>query len=374
MSRTFLAAMLLGLATATGAFAQATLPPQLPLCMVGDSITWAGDGDYWRKYLLEEIPTLAFLGTHSSVLGYSHAGEGLDDTSRVLSRMADIPASPYYHLLIGTNDALIHNNEESPDAVAENTADRILQIVRGLLAKPGTRKVFLGSLVPCNTRDPVRDRHNAKVNAILRPQVGKLFPDGRVVWVEYENPIRAMRNWEQIIQLHPTRIGYRLLAIILAQTLRQELALNPDMQPPVPVAGAGVKVTNLWGDGKSTGPIVPGWYTMSFDVTSAKPGASLMLASEVDDPGKIAKLLNPMAKRNLVIPVESIGKRMTWNLMTGYEGVDYVRGPLVLTTTNCRIGRVLFEKQRPSARASKYGTGTYLDTASPISLGELVEQ
>jgi hypothetical protein len=298
----------------------------------------------------------------------------MDDTSRVLSRMADIPASPYYHLLIGTNDAVIHSNEESPDAVAKNTADRILQIVRGLLAKPGTRKVFLGSLVPCQTVDPVRDRHNAKVNAILRPQVGTLFPDGRVVWVEYENPIRAIRNWEQIIRLHPTRMGYRLLAIILAQTLRQELALNPDTAPPVPVAGAGVKVTNLWGDRKSTGPIVPGWYTMSFDVTSAKPGASLMVTSEVDDPGKVAKLVNPIAKPSLSIPVKSVGKRMSWNLMTGYEGVDYVRGPLVLTTTNCSVARVLFEKQRPSARASRYGTGTYLDTASPISLGELVEQ
>ena len=29
---------------------------QIEWCMVGDSITWAGYGDYFRKYLLEEIP------------------------------------------------------------------------------------------------------------------------------------------------------------------------------------------------------------------------------------------------------------------------------------------------------------------------------
>lgn len=65
------------------AHAQATTPPQVPLCMIGDSITWAGDGDYWRQYLVEQMPTLAFVGTHSAVLGYSHAGEGGNSTVQV---------------------------------------------------------------------------------------------------------------------------------------------------------------------------------------------------------------------------------------------------------------------------------------------------
>jgi hypothetical protein len=64
---------------------------QIPLCMIGDSITWAGKGDHWRKELLKRMPNLAFIGTHSAVFGYSHAGEGGDSTGRVLRRIKNIP-------------------------------------------------------------------------------------------------------------------------------------------------------------------------------------------------------------------------------------------------------------------------------------------
>lgn len=33
----------------------ATKPEQIPICMIGDSITWAQLGDNWRKLLLEHI-------------------------------------------------------------------------------------------------------------------------------------------------------------------------------------------------------------------------------------------------------------------------------------------------------------------------------
>ena len=65
----------------------ATDPPQVPLCMIGDSITWAQEGDYWRLYLLDNLPHLAFVGTHTAVLGYSHAGEGGNGTGAVLARL-----------------------------------------------------------------------------------------------------------------------------------------------------------------------------------------------------------------------------------------------------------------------------------------------
>ena len=72
--------------------------------MIGDSITWSGKGDYWRKELFEIIPRLAFVGTHTGTLGYSHAGEGGNSTGSVINRLAMIPNCPYYSLLIGTND------------------------------------------------------------------------------------------------------------------------------------------------------------------------------------------------------------------------------------------------------------------------------
>ena len=81
---------------------------QIELCMIGDSITWAGKGDCYRKELVKRIPELAFVGTHTAMYGYSHAGEGGNTTFKVLERLDDpdrVPASRYYHLLIGVNDS-----------------------------------------------------------------------------------------------------------------------------------------------------------------------------------------------------------------------------------------------------------------------------
>ena len=346
--------------------AQVTTPPQVPLCMIGDSITWAGDGDYWRHYLVEQLPTLAFVGTHTAALGYSHAGEGGNSTGAVLERLDAVPDCPYYHLLIGTNDGS-HEDEARQGEMAQGCADRIVKIVQALLRKPGAQKVFLGSLLPCKTGRPSRDQTNSKVNAILRPQISTLFPDGRVVWVEYEYPIRAIRNWGPIIKLHPTKVGYRLIATILAQTLRDELKLGDTLVAPKPAGRTGVRVTNLWGQGKTAQPVVAGWYTMSFDVQSAAAGASITLTGEGKDPKHTAVL-------TFVIPADSAGKRVSWNLMTGYAGYGYTTGVMTLTQNMCSLERVLFEKQRPSKVASMYGTGSFLDMTSPVSPGELVEQ
>ena len=81
---------------------------QALLCMIGDSVTWAQAGDHFRGEFLKLFPQLAFVGTHTGILGYSHAGEGGDSSRRLLTRVNDperIPDAPYYHLLIGVNDA-----------------------------------------------------------------------------------------------------------------------------------------------------------------------------------------------------------------------------------------------------------------------------
>ncbi len=214
--------------------APATDPPQVPLCMIGDSITWAELGDYWRLYLLDHLPNLAFVGTHTAALGYSHAGEGGNGTAAVLARMADIPDCPYYHVLIGTNDPR-SNDAAQQQAMAQATADLITKIVHGLLAKPSVQRVFLGSILPCQTDDPARDQRNSMTNAILRPQIGTLFPDGKVVWIEYEQPIRATENWGPIIRLHPTKEGYQLIAKIGADAIRAELKLPDQIATPKPL-------------------------------------------------------------------------------------------------------------------------------------------
>jgi len=74
-----------------------TATGQIPLCMIGDSITWAEFGDHWRKELLKHLPNLAFIGSHSACFGYSHAGEGGNNTNQVLARLNEIPDCLYYN-------------------------------------------------------------------------------------------------------------------------------------------------------------------------------------------------------------------------------------------------------------------------------------
>ena len=345
-----------------------TTPPQVPLCMIGDSITWAGEGDYWRQYLLERLPRLAFVGTHTAVLGYSHAGEGGNSTGRVLARMDAIPDCPYYHLLIGTND----NSIKDPAVVethAQGTASRIEQIVAGLLAKPSVEFVFLGSVLPCQTDNPLRDQTNAATNRYLRAKLAAEGFDRRVIWVEYEGPIRATENWGPMILLHPTKDGYRLIAGILADYVTRTLAIDDAAAVPQHAEGTGVRVVNLWDERKraSAAPVIAGWYVLSFDV------------GEVVGPDAEARLhcADPEAKsqfdQSFPIPVDSAGKRLQFAFFTEYEGYGYTRCVLSMETNGCDVSRVLLEKRRPSGQASVYGAGEYVDTRTQPLPGELVE-
>ena len=124
---------------------------QIELCMIGDSITWAQEGDYFRKHLVAKVPNLAFVGVHTAKFGYSHAGEGGNRTGNVLARLNDvnnIPDSRYYHLLIGINDSNSAKDDNTVPIIARGTADRILQIIEGLLARKCTEKVFWGTILP----------------------------------------------------------------------------------------------------------------------------------------------------------------------------------------------------------------------------------
>lgn len=358
----------LGVVGSRRGLAAATDVAQVPLCMIGDSITWAGDGDYWRKYLLNELPALAFVGTHSAKLGYSHAGEGGNSTGRVLQRLADIPDCPYYSLEIGTND----NNVREESAVkprAARTAARIEKIVLRLLQKPSVRKVFLGSVLPCQTKNPLRDRTNGETNVVLRRRLKSAFPPDKVVWVEYEKPIRAIANWGPMIRLHPTKEGYKLIAKILADAIARELGIRDRAAAPKPKPGSGVRVDNLWDAARQQTriPVIAGWYTVSCElvrVAGDKP--SLRIHS-------VGTGLKAPLDQTFPLAAGDVGKRVTVHLFTQYEGYRYTRSAMAVAPQACEIRKVLFEKRRPSGAASAYGVGSYVDTTTAAMLGELVE-
>ena len=342
---------------------------QIELCMIGDSITWAELGDCWRKFLLIEMPELAFMGTHTAKDGYSHAGEGGNTTGRVLARIdskASVPDSRYYHVLIGVNDNSGARKAEDVPARARKTVDAIVEIIRHLEARPCTEKIFLGSLLPCgNPNNPedmkYRDAANQEANKILRAEFQKLFPSGKVVWVEYENSLRPMPNWRSIIRLHPNEEGYTLLAKMLADVLKAETV------PPtaVPAEKYGVEVTNLWSSRSDcTAPLIPGWYVASFDVDEVE-GDTLKFTIE----SRFPRSLKTPYKKDFSVKVEP-GKRAEVEFFTGYQGYGYDQCSMVIRPENGKISKVLVEKMRPTRKASIYGEGCYVDTDSPMSLGE----
>ena len=344
---------------------------QLTLCMIGDSVTWAQAGDYFRKELLLLIPDLAFEGTHTAVLGYSHAGEGGNSSYGVLKRLNDknsIPDAPYYHLLIGVNDASAAKVDSKSPAVAAATVERITRIVNGLLARPTTRKVFLGSVLPSpfgkNGESTVRERTGSLINAMLRKDFKKLFPNGNVVWIEYEKPLRkelaVWKKRENLIGAHPTAKGYKWIAGIAAPVMKKHM---------VPEKGAaegavGVKVVNLWQKNRSESlPLIPGWYTLSM-----KPEKTGKLAFTLYS---VTNKVKAQFKKSYTVNAHA-GKRTMVNFMTGYQNYGYTLAPFKLEFTQGSATDIMIEKTRPLQKASRYGEGTFVDSVSPIAPGERV--
>ena len=346
-------------------------PAQIPICMIGDSITWWNHGDTWRQYLLGHMPTLAFVGTHSARLGYSHAGEGGNSVDAVIGRVRNIPDCAYYSLLIGTNNNNVRDLEETQPRAAK-TAEKIGQLVALLLAKPSVKAVFLCSILPCHTDNPLRDRTNSAANAVLRQRLRDgVFPPDKVVWVEYEEPIRAMDGWEPMIKLHPEPDGYRVLARILAERIRATLGLPQPPFTPTPSPGAGVRVWNLWDDalGETAVPLIAGHYTLSFDVVGVADGNAAVVVQTADPAVEQGVL-----RHHVAVTAAQAGTRAHASFYTGEEGYGYTRATVTVRAEGCDVRHMLLEKMRPSKKPSVFGRGIYIDTETPPSPGELIER
>ena len=346
---------------------------QIPLCMIGDSITWAQEGDYWRKWLVRRLPSVAFVGTHTARFGYSHAGEGGNSTVGVLKRIDDrsrVPDCPYYHLMIGINDSSAAKCAADVSRVASNTVASIWKIVDRLLARSCTRKVFLASILPGKFEtNPFRDDAGSAANVILRRELRTRYPADRVVWVEYELPLRAnLAAWKAADCLsgaHPLKKGYRIIADMLADVLEREVRVPAEATA---AANYGVEVENRWDEGAGLSrPLIPGWYVLSFDPVTARGKLKVRLHTETDRPkSTYDKTVELLARP---------GRRCELEFMTGYEGYGYTERPFHLEVTDeaghpVAVKDVQIEKMRPSRKASRYGSGTFVDTDSPICAGE----
>nr|MCR5751781.1 SGNH/GDSL hydrolase family protein [Kiritimatiellia bacterium] len=348
---------------------------QIPLCMIGDSITWAQKGDCWRKFLVKEVPRVAFVGTHTGRFGFSHAGEGGNSTAGVLARIDDrsrVPDAPYYHLMIGINDCSAAKSDETVPRVASNTVVSIWKIIDRLLARQTTRKVFLGSILPVRVaKNPYRDQAGAMANVLIRADLNRRYPSGRVVWVEYERPIRRnLGEWLGKRDLvHPHESGYRQIAGMFAPMLAA--------QAPVPWPGKsgrsaryGVCVENLWVEEQAcTRPLIPGWYVVSFSAGDQNGNLSVRLRNRTDKP-------NSSYDKTFSV-VAAKGRRCAFDFMTGYDRYGYSVSPFHLEVVDggsnaVHVTNVMVEKMRPSRMASRFGRGVFVDSESPVCEGELL--
>ena len=64
------------------------------------------------------------------------------------------------------------------------------------------------------------------------------------------------------------------------------------------------------------------------------------------------------------------GQRVEVNFMTGYQNFGYTRAPFKLDIAKGKVKNIMVEKTRPLMRASIYGSGTFIDTISPVAAGE----
>ena len=351
---------------------------QIELCMVGDSITWAGHGDYFRGFLVKEMPNLAFVGTHTAELGYSHAGEGGDHTGACVKGRIDdrtrIPDARYYHLLMGVNDSAGTKDEASAPANARRIADQLMTMCGKLLARPGTEKVFLGTILPCYPgwlakpdevtlrKFQLRDLTAGKVNEILRAEAVQKF-GGKVVLVEYEKPLRARPDWKKEIMLHPTIFGYSVVAPILAKALKAET------KPSAGPAGEyGIEVVNLWDDAKqATGVVIPGWYVISFETDDAPNGkAQFEIVSGAEG---LTPKQKPFAEKAVVAVTP--GKR-AHTVMLLRTPRFLGREVYTVRNANCTLKKIKVEKMRPDKLPTAYQTGRVIDTAAIPFEGELL--
>lgn len=182
--------------------------PGKTMTMVGDSITWWSNGRYLRCLLSKQMSGVNFTGPHTDSFGFGHAGEGGNNTFEILGRLDAVQRSDYYFLLAGTNDWTL--------ATPEQSFENIKKIAKSLADKGGT--VVVSTLLP---RLDKNDSRNQVLNRLLLSWNGNGCKCKVIdLYSEFSN-VKDYRTmyWDEGI--HPTIIGYKYIAEILAPKLQQ---------------------------------------------------------------------------------------------------------------------------------------------------------
>lgn len=177
------------------------------LCMIGDSITWANYGGWWRNLLRENGVLYDFAGQHYDPFGFQHSAEGGNSTSDVLARLSAIPAANAYFILVGTDDRYTDNGA--------TTFANLQSIVSQLRARDCCNTVYISTLLP---RNDSYNTQNSLVNNMIKAGVW----DSRTHVVDSGGLFTNLLNnntWATLTidgVLHPSLYGYELLSSLIA--------------------------------------------------------------------------------------------------------------------------------------------------------------
>lgn len=181
----------------------------ISICTIGDSQTWWGDAQNFRRSMKQLNPALYFVGSRTDIYGYPHEGEGGNSTTKLLERASYIPKADYYTLLIGTNDW---------KGEPQKSSEVINEVVSGILSKYPRAKILYLTPLPCS-----EERRNA-FNETLKELLFKRYADNSSVrFVDVGGKMKENPNWLSDYfpsdGLHQNEQGVDLMAKIIVDAV-----------------------------------------------------------------------------------------------------------------------------------------------------------
>jgi len=176
---------------------------------IGDSITWAHDGEKLRCMLDEQNIGYDFSGYYLDKYGYRHDGHGGDTTIDVLNRVGTIPKADIYSILLGVND----NRFKSPIKTYVN----LMKIASKLYEKNKKAIIYISTLLPITKES---NKFNDEVNSLLRN--GLNCQNCKLIDLGYY--FESQPNWEKLLVdgVHPNLDGYKVIVEYLKEYLNGE--------------------------------------------------------------------------------------------------------------------------------------------------------
>ena len=175
---------------------------------IGDSITWQGEGQYFRCLLRDYGLQYNFVGNNVDRFSFKHDGEGGNTSAQVIKRLNTIPVSDVYFLLIGINDIL----QNVPINI---TLNNIKKIGNSLYEKNNNARIYISTLLP------IAYKQNTQVQKLNNLLLSSNFMCTNCVVIDVGGDFYRLGNWSSFLieGIHPNLNGYNALSKIIAAYL-----------------------------------------------------------------------------------------------------------------------------------------------------------